>query len=336
MENFIIFANRFVMVREQKYKAIVHFVEEQIVSGNYRIGDKIPSANSFKIRFGISRSSVFLALDELKSRGLIEAEPAIGYYVASDQVKIKEKVLLLFNEFTAFKENIYNAFMAEIGDAAIVDIVFHNYNRAVFETLLRGANGKYTSYILMPGKFTGIEGILSAVSGHVILADHFDRKLIGRYSSVGQDFEEDTYRALSTGLDKIRKYRRIILIQKSEKEPGERYCGIQRFCSENGFLSMLVPSVDGFEIRKGDLFITPEDRELVELLKKTTQMNMTSGIEFGVISYNDDSIKEILDGGISTLSTDFALMGRTLAGLVKDKSLHTVANPCKLTIRKSI
>ena len=132
MKKIYIFANRFVMVREQKYKAIVHFVEEQIMSGAYGIGDKIPSANSMKIRFGISRSSVFLALDELKSRGLIEAEPAVGYYVSSDQVKIKEKVLLLFNEFTAFKESIYNAFMDGIGEDATVDIVFHNYNRAVF------------------------------------------------------------------------------------------------------------------------------------------------------------------------------------------------------------
>lgn len=324
------------MVREQKYKAIVHFVEEQIMSGAYGIGDKIPSANSMKIRFGISRSSVFLALDELKSRGLIEAEPAVGYYVSSDQVKIKEKVLLLFNEFTAFKESIYNAFMDGIGEDATVDIVFHNYNRAVFETLLKGANGKYTSYVLMPGKFNGIDGILGTISGHIVLADHFDRSLIGKYSSVGQDFEEDTYQALTTGLNQIRKYKRIILIQKSEKEPEERYCGIQHFCMENGFQSMLIASLTGFGIKDGDLFITPEDRELVELLKRTKEENMIPGRNFGVISYNDDPVKEILAGGISTLSTDFAMMGYTLAGLVKDKNLQTLSNPCKLTIRDSI
>ena len=188
----------------------------------------------------------------------------------------------------------------------------------------------------MPGKFNGIDGILGTISGHIVLADHFDRSLIGKYSSVGQDFEEDTYRALTTGLNQIRKYKRIILIQKSEKEPEERYCGIQHFCMENGFQSMLIASLTGFGIKDGDLFITPEDRELVELLKRTKEGNMIPGRNFGVISYNDDPVKEILAGGISTLSTDFAMMGYTLAGLVKDKNLQTLSNPCKLTIRDSI
>ena len=70
------------MYREPKFKAVVHFVEEQIRQGELKTGDHIPSVNAFRIRFKLSRSSIFLAMQELKSRGIIEAEPAVGYFVA--------------------------------------------------------------------------------------------------------------------------------------------------------------------------------------------------------------------------------------------------------------
>ena len=323
-------------MNERKYKQVVHFVENNIISGNYRIGDKIPSANSFVMRFGISRSSVFLALDELKSRGLIESAPKIGFFVSCDRVKINERILLFFNEFTPFKEDIYSSFMSEIGPDSTVDILFHNYNRTVFEKLLRGTKGKYTSYVLMPGKFTDIEPVLDYLDGHIVLVDHFDRSLIGKYSSVGQDFEIDTYRALLTGLDRIKKYRKVTLIQRSEKEPEERYSGICRFCEENGFEHDFISSINGVSIEPGTLYITAEDHEMVAILKQADGRGLTLGSDFGLISYNDTLVKEILAGGISILSTDFKGMGITVAEMIKDKTVRTVANPCKLTIRSSI
>ena len=324
------------MVREQKYKAVVHYVEDNIISGNLNIGDRIPSVNAFRIKFGISRSSIFIAMDELKSRGLIEAEASIGYYVASNQVKIKEKVLLLFNEFTSFKEVIYKSFIERIGENASVDIMFHNYNRTVFETLLKGANGKYTSYVIMSGKFKGIGQILSTIDGHIILADHFDKDLTGQYSSVCQDFEMDTYNALKSGKDKLDRYRNIILIQRPGIEPEERYTGIKRFCEETGFGHEMTSTIQGRSINRGDIYITAEDQELVNILKLSCSQGMTPGKDFGIISYNDTPVKEILAGGISTLSTDFALMCQTLADMVTDKTFRTVYNPSTLTIRKSL
>jgi len=159
--------------REKKFKTVVHYIEQQIIDGNMHIGDRIPSVNAFKIKFGLSRSSIFMAMDELKSRGLIEAEPAVGYYICSEQVKINEKILMLFNELNPFKEDIYRSFLSEIGDEASVDILFHNFNRIVFETLLRNANGKYTCYVLMTGKFRNLKTLLDSISGRVVLLDHF-------------------------------------------------------------------------------------------------------------------------------------------------------------------
>lgn len=322
--------------REKRFKQVVHFVEDKIRSGEYRVGDRIPSVNAWGIRFGISRSSVFLAMDELKARGLIEAEPSVGYYVASSEVKIQEKVLLLFNEFTAFKEDIYNSFIHAIGDDVSVDIMFHNYNRTVFDGILRTVNGNYTTYVLMTGKFEGLEKTLKCLSGHVILLDHCAAELKGRFPFVGQDFELDSYNALYSGLERIRKYSAITLVQKDDKEPEERYLGISRFCNEIGVEHRLLETMKDRPVEKGVLYITATDRELVNILKKADEQSLVLGKEFGVISYNDTPAKEILCGGIATLSTDFVQMGKTLARMVKDKKMETISNPCHLIIRGSI
>ena len=68
-QNYITFV---VMQREPKFKIIVHFIEEQIQNGTFGLGDQIPSVNALRIRFGLSRSSIFLAMEDLKSRGTAE------------------------------------------------------------------------------------------------------------------------------------------------------------------------------------------------------------------------------------------------------------------------
>ena len=321
--------------REKRFKQIVHFVEDRIRSGEYRIGDRIPSVNAWVIRFGLSRSSVFLAMDELKSRGLIEAEPSVGYFVASNEVKIQEKVLLLFNEYTEFKEDIYNSFMAEVGEDVSVDIMFHNYNRTLFDNILRNFNGNCTTFVLMPGKFDGLEKTLSDLSGHVILLANCMPELKGCFPFVGKDCESD-YNALCSGLERIRKYNTMTLVQTEDKEPEERYLAISRFCEEYGFGHSLVDTMADRSVEKGVLYVTVTDRELVNILKDADAQGLSVGRDFGVISYKENIVKKILYGGISTLTTDYNQMGRTLARMVREKKMETVSTPCKLIIRASL
>lgn len=322
--------------REPKYSAVVHYIEDCIRDGKLHVGDRIPSVNSLKIRFDLSRSSVLLGLSELKSRGIIESEPAVGCYVSSESISTTHRILLLFNEFNAFKESIYKSFMAIVGENVQVDIMFHNYNRNVFEMLLRNAAGKYTDYVIMPGKFIGTAPLLDSLGGKIVLVDHFASDIKGRYSSVGQDFSADTFNALRDNVKRLRKYDNIILIQSTDMEPEERFEGICEFCAEYGFYPIHLKTAAGYTPHKGDLFITAEDRELVELIKTAAACGKQPGTDFGIISYNDTPVKEVLCGGISTLSTDFSKMGDTLASLVFDPEIKTVANPCRLIIRGSV
>lgn len=47
---------------------------------------------------------------------------------------------------------------------------------------------------------------------------------------------------------------------------------------------------------------------------------MKLGSDIGIIAYNDAPFKEILAGGITVLSTDFAKMGETTARMIQTKS----------------
>ncbi|UCS93371.1 GntR family transcriptional regulator [Echinicola marina] len=324
------------MKKEAKYKKIVNHVIDGINRGEFKLGDWIPSINEFRKKYASSRDTVFAGLSDLKARGIIDSKPGTGYFVASTKVETRKHIFLLFNEFNEFKEDLYNAFMGSIKKGDTVDLYFHNYNRKVFETLLTDAIGKYTTYVIMTGKFKGIEQLLSPIADKVYLLDHFESKLQGKYPSVAQNFEKDTYEALSSGLEHILKYKRILMVQSHEKEPLERYDGLQRFCLQFGLEHQYLNRIADEKIKVGDLYVLVDDRDMVKLIKQSELQKIKLGSEFGIISYNDTPLKEILRGGITTLSTDFRKMGDTMARLIYQNGIETIENPWKLTLRKSI
>jgi len=321
---------------QSKYKQIVSYVVDGIHDGTLKKGDWIPSINEFREKYNFSRDTIFAGLSELKTRGIIDSNQGVGYYITSTNTEFKHKIFLLFNEFNFFKEDLYNSFMESIGDSAMVDIYFHNYNRKVFETLVNEANYKYTTYIIMSGKFEGIEPLLKKLSGDVYLLDHYHPELKGKYSSVFQNFEKDTYEALVSGVEYLRKYNHIYMVQKDEKEPSERYDGLCTFCREYNFEKDYILTTKDRTILKGEVYIVVNDRDLVYLLKQSEKQGLLPGKDVGIISYNDTPLKEMLVGGITTLSTDFNLMGKTIASLINTKSIETIENPWKLNIRKSL
>jgi len=184
--------------------------------------------------------------------------------------------------------------------------------------------------------------LLDSIRGRIFLMDHFQDDIRGRYPGVGQDFDSDTYDALVQGLPHIRKYDTLILVQREAKEPEERYDGIKRFCDEYGFGCLLMPRIHEGELRMGTLYLTANDRELVNLIKLAEAAGLEIGNDIGIISYNDTPLKEVLLGGITTLSTDFRQMGRTMANLISKRlpvqmdSIPTLRNPWMLQIRKSL
>ncbi len=319
-----------------KYKHIVNDILNGIESGKYNKGDKIPSINNYIYKFQLSRDTVFTGLQELKHKGIIESQPGVGYYISSTSTGHQKKVFLLFNEFNIFKEDLYNSFIKALKGSVKVEIFFHHYNRDTFLKLIDDAYGKYTHYVVMPGKINGVTGYLNKLKAHVYVLDHVNNNIKNKFPGVYQNFRKDTFNALEYGLKDLMKYRKLIMIQRAEKEPYERFLGLKDFCKKHMFEFEFRKFPGKKKIQEGAVYMIVNDRDLVELIRKSEREEMIAGKDFGIISYNETPLKEILAGGITTLSTDFKKMGETLARLINDNKKESIENPWQLNIRNSL
>ena len=201
-----------------KYKQIINSVLDAIGEERLVLGDKMPSINEICEKFDLSRDTVLTAYNELKSKGIIAAHPGKAYYVCSTNVNMEQNIMLLYDELNAFKEELYNSFIRTIGDKANVDLYFHNFNRKIFNHLLKENNYKYTAYVVMPAQFTGISSILGDLKGKVYILDQLPVELGGNYPTIYQNFEKQVYSGLMEAKDRIAKYRKIISVYPGGKE----------------------------------------------------------------------------------------------------------------------
>lgn len=73
--------------RELVSDQVFNYLKEKIISGEYKVGEKIPSENELSESLGISRSSIKVAIERLKSIGLIKVVLGDGTYVTEFDVE---------------------------------------------------------------------------------------------------------------------------------------------------------------------------------------------------------------------------------------------------------
>ncbi len=319
-----------------KYKQIVQSIENAIVEGSLKKGDQLPSINSIRKDNSLSRDTVLLAFNELKIRGIVLSIAGKGYYVKSENINIKRKIFLLFDELNSFKEDLYNSFLNSLEDNIEVDIYFHHFNPEVFSKLIYESNGNYNSYIIMPAnlKNTHID-IAQLPKDKVYILDQSHPELSG-YSAIFQNFEKDIYSALSQESKIIKRYRKFIFIFPELKQPKGMLIGFKKFCKEHGIDHEVIGTFDNKEIDKGEIYLIPDDRNLIRVIKKKKEKGFILAKDVGIISYNETLLKEIVRGGITTISTDFKYMGGRLAQMIMDNEHVQIENPSSLILRNSV
>ncbi|MBA4411200.1 MAG: GntR family transcriptional regulator [Bacteroidota bacterium] len=319
-----------------KYRQIINSIYTAISNNELKLGDKIPSLNQICSEFELSRDTVMVAFNELKAKGIINSIPGKGYYINSTEINLDQKIFLLFDELNAFKEDLYSSFLNSLDAKSSVDIYFHHFNYQVFKNLISESAGKYTSYVIMPATFDFTAGIIGKLPRERVYI--LDRKKddLTDYPVVYQDFDQDVYDALNEGLDLLQKYSKLIMIFPGGKEPEGRMNGFQRFCSEMGFQSEIIRNVINKEMRAGEAYFVPSDRNLVRLIKMASEKNLVLGKDVGIVSFNDTVLKEVVAGGITTISTDFQLMGQTLARIIQERSTGKIRNQSSLIRRNSL
>ena len=319
-----------------KYKQIISSVEVAIAENRLKRNDKLPSVNKVSLEFSISRDTVLLAYDELKKRGIIYAILGKGYYVKSVDFSYEQRFFLLFDELNIFKEDIYNSFLKAIGDKAQIDIFFHHFNIDTFRKLVNESNGNYSKYIIMPTNLPDVASIIKTLpKNDIYILDQTNNEL-AEYPSVHQNFVKDIYEALLIGKQKLSKYQKLILIFPGFKEPGGMVEGFNKFCRDSSFSNEIISSFEDRIIQKGEVYIIPSDRDLVNVLEQSKIQNLKIVDDFGIISYNDTPLKKVVENGITTISTDFTKMGTLLANMILENRKEQIENESSLILRNSL
>jgi DNA-binding transcriptional regulator YhcF (GntR family) len=326
--------------RTPKYQQIVDAILTGISSNQWNHGDQIPSVNETSEQYGIARMTVVKAYDELRRRGIIEAHQGKGYYIAATDVKTGYNILLLFDELSSYKEIMYNGFKETLPPNARVSIFFHHYDRNTFDNLLAANLGRFTHYVVVAHVSTDISASLEKIPPHQLtLLDKDVPTLKYPVACVHQDFENDIQEGLRQGLDLLKKYRRLNMLCPQAPltyMPDGRNNGFIRFCENHKMPYRILTGFDSAVVFRDEAYILFDERELVKFIKYCREKDWQLGKDIGLVSYDDTPYKEIIDKGITVISTDFRQMGITGARMLLDKVVDKIHNPCQLIIRGSL
>ncbi|MBT9188252.1 GntR family transcriptional regulator [Zobellia russellii] len=335
--------------RVPKYKQIVDSIIYNISAGNLKMDDKIPSINRFSEEYLLSRDTVEKAYSILRERKVIVSIRGKGYYIARTKLISKVNILFLINKLSSYKMRIYNSFVNSIGGKAHTNLFIYHCEEELFLNLLEKNRNAYDYYVIMPHfkteklKHTSstpevIKSINDIPKEKLVIMDNLITEVKGNYIEVYQDFEDDIYNALKKGFNKISKYEKMIITYPQESVypyPKRILHGFRKFCSEHSIdFEVLDEIYDDMILKKGDLFITISESDLVNLVNQIRNQEFDLGNDIGVISYNDTPLKQLL--GITCISTDFKAMGETAAHMIMDKKNGKVKNPFHFIDRNSI
>lgn len=319
-----------------KYKQIVLSIEVAIAEQRLKRGDKLPSVNKVSLEFSISRDTVLLAYDELKKRGIIYAILGKGYYVKSVEFSFEQRFFLLFDELNSFKEDIYTSFLEAMNNKAQIDIFFHHFNLEMFKKLINESNGNYSKYIIMPTNLVGAASVIKTLPKHDVYVLDQTNSDLKDYPSVHQNFVKDIYSALVEAKPLLDKYQKMTLIFPGFREPLGMKVGFEKFCSDFAIPFEITPEFVDRGIEHGEVYVIPDDRDLVKVIEQSKEQSLQLGTDFGIISYNETPLKKVVENGITTISTDFKAMGVILATMILENKKEQIENENRLILRKSL
>jgi DNA-binding transcriptional regulator YhcF (GntR family) len=319
---------------QTKIQQLVHSITEAISNGMLKEGDELPSVNQLSNQSGFSRDTVFKAYNILKKRAVIESAPTKGYFVTGESYK----VFMLLDDFSAFKEQLYQSFRKNLPDSYSVDLLFHHYNTEVFNQLIQNSLGRYSMYIVMNIDHRKMAPIQRKIDSNKLLI--LDMGNPGKFnvSYLVQDFNESVKKCLEKGLENLQKYDELILVYEktSTPHPQETINATREFCRENQIKFRRKSRVEDADLKKGQAWFVIRDADLVKIIKGCRQRDFELGKDIGVLSYNDTPMKQIVGGGISVISTNFEKMGELAARFVEKKQPIEKVLPTFLTLRESL
>jgi DNA-binding transcriptional regulator YhcF (GntR family) len=320
-------------IASSKVQQLIEELHRQIVAGEFKAGETVPSINETSRIHQVSRDTVFKAYSALKKRKILASTPTKGYFVNN----IPEKVILLLDSYSPYKDVLYHSFINSLPKNYEVDLAFHHYNYQVFQTLVLNSIGKYSSYVVMNPSNGPIAEELRRIDPHKLLLLDWGQTKNEKYSFIGQDFEQGSKACFNEALPLLSKYKEVFVFYPDFSEhPVETVETFKTFCRKKQLNCSLIKSLSKSHIKKNSAFFVFRPKELVEVLKAVKERNWTTGKEVGILVYNDMPLYEVIDNGMTVISTDFSKIGSEAAQFVLHGKRIRETVPTRLIVRGSL
>lgn len=317
------------------YRQLVDKITEGIHSKAIADGEMLPSMNDLSDALGISKETVKKAYAILRDREFIEPRQGKGFFVCGTKDRSTKRVLLLFDKLSTFRSITYNVMASRIGEKAKITIRLHNQSTELLKYYLDESLDRYDYYVISP-HFPLDEETQSQVlrqltrvpNRKLIMLDNWMKALPGNYGVVYQDFGNDIYRCLETALPQLRKYNKLNVLVLPSSLYHELICtSLKEFCSRNRIKVEFFTEITEEMLHKKEVYLLLNgqlDSELAYFAREAAAKKLKIGEDIGVISYNDFPINELVLGGLTTVSADFAMMGEIAADMILEGKLSKV------------
>lgn len=318
---------------EQLVQGIINALDQKILVR----GDALPSVNRMITEIGYARETIAKAYKELVSRGIIESKNRKGYFVATEDTEQHLKVCLLLYAFDTFQETFYQSFRNRIGENIQVDVFFHHNNFSVFESTINNIKGKYGMYVIAPIDVPDAVPLVQQLPMNKLLIVDRQLNLEEDYAYIVQEFKESSYQAFVALADRIKEFDQFVFFFKQQSaEPNDVLDSFLRFIKDYDINGVIKSKYEPGSIAPDKVYFTIHNLELWEILKDSKIKGLKPGKDLGILSHNDDNVKEIIFDGITTFSIDFAKMGEMAAEFVLSRKpvKHIMEN--KLIRRNSL
>lgn len=324
-----------------KYKQLVNSIFLAIEKGLLTKNSSLPSINELSFKLELSRDTAEKGYRHLRKLGIIESVPGKGFFISNTEFANRIKVCLLFNKLSTHKKIIYDSFIKTLGHNASVDFYVYNNDFSLFKKLLTSKMGEYTHYVIIPhfiDAFEPPQDVINRIDkDKLIILDKLIPNIAGNFAAIYENFSKDIYEALKQAITPLSKYNTIkIIFPKNSYFPTEILEGFYRFCNQYAFSYKVIDSVKQEEINSGETYICLMEDDLVDLVEKATATGLKIGEEIGIISYNETALKKIILNGITTISTDFNMLGSEAAKCILNNTKTNIQVPFYLKLRSSL
>lgn len=321
------------------YDQLAEYISGHIADGYLAAGDRLLSVGEAYHAYGVSRDTVLAAYRALQRRKMVTSVAGKGFFVTRRGASDTVRLFVLFDAMNQYKETLYRSLIDNLGEGYEISTAFHYYNAELFDTLVTDARGKYDYYVLMPHFNRDVTAVLDKIPAErLLLLDAFPEGYSRNCAAVYQRFYTDAYEGLKALLDKLRRYEALHIVYNGRFQylPDDYTAGAYRFAGEFRYPVYVERDFDMANILAGHCYMAVSERDLAAMIKSITAKGLAVGRNIGLLSLDDTPLKEVLIGGITTLTTDFELMGRTAAELIRSGEQRRIANPWRLCLRGSL